>query len=83
MPEVPHPDKLPSEAELKSGILPQIPEAMRRYFARQRPIELRPVESAATFGQKPHPASTSGSAPPASCPTIRRSTDARWPMPRT
>src|ERR1051325_237703 len=44
MPDVPHPDALPSEAEIKQKILPQLPEAVRRYYERQRPIELRPVD---------------------------------------
>jgi acyl-CoA thioesterase-2 len=41
MPDVPQPDALPSEAE---KILPQLPEAVRRYYERERPIELRPVD---------------------------------------
>ena len=44
MPDVPHPDALPSETELKQKILPQLPEAVRRYYERERPIELRPVD---------------------------------------
>ena len=54
MPDVPHPDALPSEAEIKEKILPQLPEAVRRYYERARPIELRPVD----FGRylnKPQP----------------------------
>ena len=30
MPEVPHPDELPSDAEIKQKILPELPEAVRR-----------------------------------------------------
>jgi acyl-CoA thioesterase-2 len=52
-PNVPKPDALPSEAELKQHILPQLPEAVRRYYARERPIELRPVEYGRYIGQKP------------------------------
>jgi acyl-CoA thioesterase-2 len=44
MPDVPHPDNLPSGAELKENILPQLPEAVRNYYRRERPIELRPVD---------------------------------------
>ena len=44
MPTVPTPDALPTEAEIKERILPQLPEAVRRYYERDRPIELRPVE---------------------------------------
>src|SRR5215467_1117913 len=43
MPDVPPPEKLPSEAEFKKRITPLMPEAVRRYYERERPIELRPV----------------------------------------
>jgi acyl-CoA thioesterase-2 len=52
-PEVPKPEKLPSEADFKQHILPKLPEAVRRYYARERPIELRPVEYGRYIGQKP------------------------------
>jgi acyl-CoA thioesterase-2 len=51
-PDVPKPDALPSEAEVKQHVLPQLPEAVRRYYARERPIELRPVEFGRYIGQK-------------------------------
>ena len=44
MPQVPDPDSLPSEDELKARLLPNLPEAMRTYWERERPIELRPVD---------------------------------------
>jgi acyl-CoA thioesterase-2 len=44
MPDVPHPDALPSETEIREKILPTLPEAVRRYYERIRPIELRPVD---------------------------------------
>src|SRR5262245_55696543 len=44
MPDVPLPDALPSDAEIKEKILPTLPEAVQRYYLRERPIELRPVE---------------------------------------
>ncbi|AWM89279.1 acyl-CoA thioesterase II [Microvirga sp. 17 mud 1-3] len=44
MPEVPGPDALPSESEVKAELLPKMPEPMRTYFERERPIEMRPVE---------------------------------------
>ena len=53
MPDVPHPDQLPSDAEIKEKILPQLPEAVRRYYERERPIELRPVDFGRYAGQKP------------------------------
>lgn len=44
MPKVPGPDELPSEAEIRKNILPMMPEPVRIYYERERPIELRPVE---------------------------------------
>src|ERR1051326_5410052 len=43
MPNVPMPEALPSEAEMKDKIWPRMPEPVRRYYERERPIELRPV----------------------------------------
>jgi acyl-CoA thioesterase-2 len=53
MPVVPHPDELPSDAEIKQKILPELPEAVRRYYERPRPIELRPVEFDRYRGKRP------------------------------
>src|SRR5215510_11131373 len=44
MPDVPKPEDLPSEAEIRERILPLMPDPVRRYYERERPIELRPVE---------------------------------------
>ncbi len=44
MPDVPGPDELPSEAELKEKFLAVAPEPVRRYWERERPIEMRPVD---------------------------------------
>jgi acyl-CoA thioesterase-2 len=44
MPNVPSPDQLPSEEEVRREVLPTMPEAVRRFYERERPIELRPVE---------------------------------------
>jgi acyl-CoA thioesterase-2 len=52
MPDVPSPDELPSEAEIKAKVLPMMPEPVRRYYERERPIELRPVEYGRYLGQK-------------------------------
>jgi acyl-CoA thioesterase-2 len=52
MPDVPKPEALPGEAEIKERILPQLPEAVRRYYERERPIELRPVEFGRYVGKK-------------------------------
>jgi acyl-CoA thioesterase-2 len=52
MPEVPPPEDLPSEAQIKATILPSMPEAVQRYYKSERPIELRPVEYGRYLGQK-------------------------------
>jgi acyl-CoA thioesterase II len=52
MPDVPKPDALPTEAELKERIFPRMPEPVRRYYERERPIELRPVEYGRYLGEK-------------------------------
>jgi acyl-CoA thioesterase-2 len=52
MPDVPKPQSLPTDAEMKERILPQLPEAVRRYYERERPIELRPVEFGRYIGKK-------------------------------
>jgi acyl-CoA thioesterase-2 len=44
MPNVPGPDALPDDAELRKAVLARMPEPVRRYYERERPIELRPVE---------------------------------------
>jgi acyl-CoA thioesterase-2 len=44
MPNVPPPDTLPSEAELKERLIDRLPPQVRTYWERERPIELRPVD---------------------------------------
>ncbi|MCB1500141.1 MAG: acyl-CoA thioesterase II [Bauldia sp.] len=44
MPDVPPPEELPSEAELRALFLDSAPEPVRRYWERERPIEIRPVD---------------------------------------
>lgn len=44
MPDVPAPESLPSEAELKERFIDQVPENVRRFWERERPIELKPVD---------------------------------------
>ncbi len=51
MPAVPTPDELPSEAEIKERVLPLMPDPVRRYYERERPIELRPVEYGRYLGK--------------------------------
>jgi acyl-CoA thioesterase-2 len=52
MPEVPPPEKLPSESEMREKILPAMPDMVRRYYERERPIEMRPVEFERYLGKK-------------------------------
>ncbi len=44
MPDVPQPEDLPTEAELKELVFEHLPANMRAYWERERPIELRPVD---------------------------------------
>ncbi len=43
MPQVPDPDDLPGEKEMLARYADRMPANMRRYFSRERPIELRPT----------------------------------------
>jgi acyl-CoA thioesterase-2 len=52
MPDVPRPDSLPNEAEFRQALLASMPEPVRRYYERERPIELRPVEFERYLGKK-------------------------------
>jgi acyl-CoA thioesterase II len=52
IPDVPKPDELPSEAEVRSRLMPRMPDPVRRYYERERPIELRPVEYGRYLGEK-------------------------------
>jgi acyl-CoA thioesterase-2 len=44
MPEVPPPESLPSEAELKACLIDRVPPQVKTYWERERPIEIRPVD---------------------------------------
>jgi acyl-CoA thioesterase-2 len=44
MPDVPPPEALPSEAELKEKLIDRLPEPVKAYWLRERPIEIRPVD---------------------------------------
>jgi len=49
MPDVPGPDELRSEAELRRDRIEEIPEKFRRHMLRARPIEIRPVHPRSWF----------------------------------
>lgn len=53
MPDVPPPEKLPSEEELAATFADHMPEPIRLYFARERPIEMRPVDLSRYVTGKP------------------------------
>ena len=52
MPTVLAPDRLPSEADIKERVLPLMPDPVRRYYERERPIEWRPVELDRYLGKR-------------------------------
>jgi len=52
MPDVPVPEALPSETEIRNNWLSRMPDSVRRYYERDRPIELRPVEYGRYLGEK-------------------------------
>ena len=49
MPKVPLPEDLPTEKELAKRFVEVLPENMRAYWERERPIEMRPVDLARYF----------------------------------
>jgi acyl-CoA thioesterase-2 len=53
MPDVPAPETLPGEEEMLRDILPTLPEQVQRYYKRERPIELRPIDYGHYLGRKP------------------------------
>jgi acyl-CoA thioesterase-2 len=44
MPDVPPPESLPSATELMARLIDTLPESMRSYWVRDRPIDMRPVD---------------------------------------
>lgn len=53
MPDVPPPEELPNEQELRNRILDQLPENMRSYWQQERPIEMRPVNISRYLDRQP------------------------------
>ena len=52
MPDVPPPEELASEEELKERLLPNLPEVMRSYWEYERPIEMRPTDLSRFFSSE-------------------------------
>lgn len=44
MPSVPQPEDLPGEAEIHAKVRDGAPESIKRYWLRDRPIEIRPID---------------------------------------
>jgi len=55
MPDVPAPETLQSERELRGAVIDKAPEALRRHLLRPRPIEIRPVKPRDWFGGEKRP----------------------------
>lgn len=53
MPDVPPPESLPSATEIISRFLDRLPENMRSYWRRERPIDLRPVDVSRYLSRQP------------------------------
>ena len=49
---MPPPEELPSEQQLKAQMIAQLPDNMRSYWERERPIELRPVDVSRYFARE-------------------------------
>lgn len=52
MPEVPGPEDLPSDAELKAKFIEKLPDHIRSYWERERPIEMKPVDVSRYFSRQ-------------------------------
>ncbi len=55
MPDVPAPEALPDEDEIRARFVPHLTEIRQRYWKSQRAIELRPTNPEAYFLRKPGP----------------------------
>lgn len=56
MPDVPPPEALPSVSELLSGAMTDLPETMRAYWRRERPIDVRIVDASRYMSREPREA---------------------------
>ena len=51
MPKVPPPEELPSERQLMTRMLDKLPDNIRSYWERERPIEMRPLDLSRYFAR--------------------------------
>jgi acyl-CoA thioesterase-2 len=56
MPDVPPPESLPSEAQLKARMLEHLPSNIRSYWERERPLEVRPTDISRYLTREKRPA---------------------------
>ncbi len=56
MPDVPPPESLPSARDLFASMLEKLPDNMRAYWSRERPIDMRPVDVSRYLKRKKRPA---------------------------
>ncbi len=54
MPDVPPPETLPSAKERVGELMETLPPAMRSYWQRENPIDLRPVDVSRYLSREPH-----------------------------
>jgi len=52
MPDVPGPEELPSLSDIKEQFVDRLPVNIKKYFERDRPIEIRPVDTSRFFAQE-------------------------------
>ncbi|HEY5680157.1 MAG TPA: acyl-CoA thioesterase II [Pseudomonadales bacterium] len=55
MPEVPDPEGLPDESELRKAWADKLPEPLEAAFDRERPIEVRPIDPVDVFAPEKRP----------------------------
>lgn len=52
MPDVPMPEDLPTEQDLMSRLMQHLPNNMKSYWERERPVEMRPVDASRYFDRE-------------------------------
>lgn len=55
MPDVPMPEDLPSESDIPEDRLHEVPQLLRRWFARTGPFDFRPVKKVDLLNPRPQP----------------------------
>jgi acyl-CoA thioesterase-2 len=55
MPDVPMPEELSSESDVPQDRLNEVPQLLRRWYARTGPFDFRPVQKVDVFSPRPRP----------------------------